>query len=112
VSPDRSEAGLLREPPEAGAPPTRPEGRDGKNREADAHRAASWPQSPGAPGGASGGAGDPAARKEAERLVAALEAGATLTSAERVQLVLALGRALLAEGVLPREALLDELSKP
>jgi hypothetical protein len=44
--------------------------------------------------------------------VAALEAGATLTSAERVQLVLALGRALLAAGVLPREALLDELSKP
>lgn len=49
---------------------------------------------------------------EAERLVAALESGASLNAPDRARLILALGRCLLERGVLPREALLRALSEP
>lgn len=48
---------------------------------------------------------------EAERLVEALESGASLNAPDRARLVLALGRILLRAGVLPRAELLRELSK-
>lgn len=48
---------------------------------------------------------------EAERLVAALESGASLNAPDRARLVLALGRCLLERGLLPREALLRALSE-
>ncbi len=51
------------------------------------------------------------ARLEAERLLSALEAGASMTSADRIRLVLALGRALIGSGVLPRDRLLEELER-
>ena len=50
-------------------------------------------------------------RRDAERLISVLEGGGTLNASDRIRLVLALGRALLAQGVLPREALLEELER-
>lgn len=53
----------------------------------------------------------PIGREVATRLVAELEAGSSLSPADRARLLLALGRALLALGVLPREALIEELER-
>ncbi|MBX2812142.1 MAG: hypothetical protein KTR25_10040 [Myxococcales bacterium] len=53
----------------------------------------------------------PVEDREAERLVSALEEGASLTAADRAQLVLALGRLMLAAGVVERDALVRELER-
>lgn len=48
---------------------------------------------------------------DAERMVDALLAGDSLNSADRAQLVLAIGRLLVREGILKRDDLIDELQK-
>lgn len=48
-------------------------------------------------------------RAEARALVAALSQGESLSSAERVQLVLAIGRLLLKKGLITADELMDEL---
>lgn len=50
-----------------------------------------------------------ASRAEARALVAALTQGESLSSAERVQLVLAIGRILLKKGLISADELIDEL---
>lgn len=52
-----------------------------------------------------------AAREEARRLLAALEDGKALSAIDRDRVLMALGRALLKGGVLPRDALLEELER-
>lgn len=51
----------------------------------------------------------PETPSDSELLVEALEAGASLTSPDRARLVLAIGRLLIKEGIVPRKALIEEL---